>query len=252
MKTTTKSLQINIPDYLTIQQYMEIKKHEGNSNWEKMVSIISAILGRDIEEVKTWTVDSLKKVYMHIQKVADPGLEFHSIIEWNGELYGYATMKKATLGEYIDLENLSKDIENNLHKVAALLYRPITKHKFNDLKFTIKQSLKVANKKGVENVFDYYTVEKYDSDTRREREEQFKDFPVSIILGALSFFLTTANLYLSHTAYSQDPTMKMIMERKEKMILADLSAAIGVGGGLFTHSVSPIYLRLPEIKVSLN
>jgi len=250
MATKTKSLQLTIPDYLTIQQYMDIKKYEGDSNWEKMVSIISAILNKDIDEVKTWTVDSLKKVYTHIQKVADPGLEFHSILEWNGQMYGYAPMKKASLGEYVDLENLCKDVNNNLHKIAALMYRPIVKHKFNDLAFTIKQSLKVANKKGVENVFDYYTVEEYSSDTRSDREEEFKHFPVSIILGALSFFLTTANLYLSSTVSSEDPIMSLVMKKKEEMLLDGLSEAIGAGGGLFTHSVSPIYSQLQGINPS--
>jgi len=250
MATKTKELQLSIPDYLTIGQYMETKKYNGESNWERAVHVIAAITGTDVEEVKLWTVESITKVYKHIQDVANPGQEFHSILEWNGQMYGYAHVKSFSLGEYIDLENLCKDLDNNLHKVAAILYRPITKHRFNGLKFLVKQSIKVANKSGVENVFDYYDIEKYSSETRKEREIQFKEFPVSIILGALSFFLSTASLYLTNIAYSEGRLKEKTAKRTEKTLLTSLSQSIGVGGGLSTHSVNPIYYQLMDQKVS--
>ena len=39
----------------------------------------------------------------------------------------------------------------------------------------------------VENVFDWYTVEPYDNDKRKQVEESFRDFPAHIFLGAISF-----------------------------------------------------------------
>ena len=54
-----------------------------------------------------------------------------------GKLYGYSSIKKCSLGEYIDLETYCKDMENSMHKVAAILYRPIistTKEKYKRCK----------------------------------------------------------------------------------------------------------------------
>ena len=96
----------------------------------------------------------------------------------------------------------------------------------------------------VENVFDWYSIEKYDADIRRDREEKFKKFPAHILLGAISFFLSTASLYLANIQYSANKIAKETMEEMETLILGNLSENIGDGSGLFTTSLSPIYYRL--------
>ena len=132
-----------------------------------------------------------------------------------------------------------------MHKIAATLYRPITKHRFKSLKFAVKQKIKMLSN-SVENVFDWYTIEKYDSDKRKEREEDFKDFPAHIFLGALSFFLTTAGLYLNHIQYSAGQITKRTQKKREKEIWEGLLQNTGAGGGLFTHSLSPLYYKSLE------
>ena len=243
MKTKKQTLTFDIPDYLTIEQYSRMSLDKELNKVEKMASILSAFTGYDIEEVKRWSLKSMTEVFKAYSSLADTQNEFHSLIEWNGQLLGYSHINTMTLGCYIDLENLSKDVSNNLHKIAALLYRPVTDHRFDSIKFTVKQKLKMVNN-DVENVFDWYSVEEYDSTKRKKVEESFKSFPAHIILGALSFFLTTANLYLTSTQFSENQIQKMIMKRKTQDILDILSRSIGAGGGLFTTSVSPIYLAL--------
>jgi hypothetical protein len=98
----------------------------------------------------------------------------------------------------------------------------------------------------VENVFDWYDIEKYDSSIRKEREESFKDFPAHIFLGALSFFLSTGSLYLNRTQYLQKMISKKEMKDTEKILLKSLSAHTGGGGGLFTTSLNPIYYQLTD------
>ena len=66
------------------------------------------------------------------------------IIEWNGVLHGYSNIRQSSLAEYIDLETFCKDVKGNLHKIAAILYRPISDHRFDTLKFKTKQSIKMV------------------------------------------------------------------------------------------------------------
>ena len=240
-----KQLTLEVPEYITLQQYVEMNNYVGTSPFGKLVHTVASLTGFSKEEVRDWDLDSLTKIANIYAEVADHKEEFHSLIEWNGVFYGYANVKQCTLGEWIDLENLAQDMENNLHKVAAILYRPVTKHNFNSIEFGVKQGIKMAKNK-VENVFDWYTIEKYDSSKRKEREEQFKGFPAHIFLGAISFFLSTASLYLNHIAYLEGKIEEKTKSRMDKDLLENLSQNIGAGGGLFTTSVSPIFFRLQE------
>ena len=246
----TKTVQIEIPEYLTIQQYMDLQNlPETESKLEKSLYITSTITGIDVEELQYWDLESIRKVNELIEGLVDPKNEFHSIIEWNGVLYGYDNIKQQSLGEYIDLESLAKDINKNLHKIAAILYRPITDHRFGTFEFMYKHKIKAIRHKDVANVFDYYDIERYDSNVRKVREKEFKDFPVQIALGAISFFLTNASQYLTSTAYSQAP--KEMIQEMNQLILDGLIASTGVGGGLFTHSLKPIYYQYQGKKPSL-
>jgi len=238
----TQTLQLSVPEYISIEKYGEINSYEGDNRFGQLVYSVSKITGKPISEVRLWSMDSLTKVVNVFADIADHNQEFHSIIEWNGQLLGFAHMKQATLGEYIDLENYCKDLKNNMHKVAAILYRPIKKHRFDSIEFITKQTIKMA-KNQVENVFDWYTLEEYDSDKRKEVEETFKEFPVHIFLGALSFFLSTGSLYLNSIAYSQKKISKRQMIMAEKQLMESLLESTGAGGGLFTTSLSPTYYK---------
>lgn len=238
-----KDLTINIPTYLTIKQYSDVLKYKGDSNFEKLVHTVSVLTGIDKETVQKFPIKTLTDIGNDYGELIDSKNEFHSILEWNGVLYGYSNIKNQTLGEYVDLENLSKDFENNMHKICALIYRPITKHRFNSLKFTVKQKIKMLNN-DVENVFDWYEVEQYDNSKRKMVEESFKDFPAHIFLGAISFFLSASSLYSTNILYLERQLTKTQMETMMDDTLQILSKTIGSGGGLSTNYLNPIYLKL--------
>jgi hypothetical protein len=242
-----KKITFDLPPFLTIGQYQKMNSYKGDSPLYKLITLVEAVTKYPKDEIMTWDMKSLQTVSEKFQDIADPDNEFHSLIEWNDTLHGYAHMDKANLGEYVDLENLAKDLEGNLHKIAALLYRPVTKHRFGTLEYGWKQKIKMV-KNDVANVFDFYTVEQYDNETRKDREEAFKDFPVHIILGAISFFLVTANLYLTTTLSSEEQISETEKNYTMKKSLENLSQAIGLGGGLSTTSLSPTYLKLQETK----
>lgn len=242
-------LEITIPDYITVAQYQKMSTINSLSELDKISKVIATVTGLEQKEVKTWDMKSLRTVSDAIGEVVERKGEFHSILEFKDTLYGFATISKFSLGEYIDLEQLLKEPTANLHKIAALLYRPITKHNFGKISFLVKNAIKIGNN-NVENVFDHYTIEKYDSDIVAERHEEFKDFPVHIVLGALSFFFAVGNLLLNSTHSSENPEIQKSQKMIEEGTLATLSLNIGGGGGLYTHSPSLTYFQYPEIKQS--
>lgn len=240
-----KSLSLEIPEYLTIKQYSDMNSYKGQNKFGRLVHTVAALTGYSKEEVRRWDVDSLIEVSNLYADVADHKDFFHPIIEWNGKLYGYASVKKCSLGEYIDLENYAKDMENSMHKVAAILYRPVTSHKFNDILFNVKQGIKVARNK-VSNVFDWYDIEEYDSSKRLKVEEEYKDFPVNLFLGGVSFFLSSASLYLNHIAYLRGQITKRTMMKAESLMMESLSLNTGDGLVRYTHSLKPMFYKLQE------
>lgn len=239
----TKTIQLEIPEYLTIGQYQSLPDFDNeDSALKRHITTVSALTNFSEEEIGYWSVDSIKQVYDLLKDLGTDQSEFHSLIEFNGVLYGYDNIKQQSLGEYIDLENLCKDVKSNLHKIAAILYRPVSNHRFDSIDFVVKQKIRTVRNKDVANVFDYYDIEKYDSKVRKDREQEFKDFPVHIVLGAISFFLTSGSQYLNSTQYSKIMPKEMMMEMNQS-ILDNLLASTGAGGGLFTHSLKPIYYQ---------
>jgi len=184
----SKKIQLQIPDYLTVEEYQKIYAYTPETEIEFLVNVICAFSGLTVEEVRQWSIGSLAEAANQIVNIANVTGEFYPIVEFNGTVYGYSQIEKASLGEFIDLEAYSKDTITNLHKIASILYRPITKHKFGTWKWDIKSAWKQA-KNQVENPLNYYTVEEYNSDICFDREQEFKQFPVHLVLGALTFFL---------------------------------------------------------------
>lgn len=246
--STIKSLQLEIPEYMTISQYADMTSYKGQSKFGRLVHTVASLTGQTKADVRMWSMDSLTEVSNLYAKIADHKELFHPLIEWDGVLYGYSNIKQFSLGEYIDLETLCKDLENNMHKVAAILYRPVKKHRFNSFKYALKQGVKIVQNKIV-NPFDWYELDKYDSKERKLAEEKFKDFPVHLFLGAVSFFLSTASLYLNSIAFSENTITKKEMMGVETAILDLLSGNTGDGSVHYSHSLKPMYFKLLETNV---
>jgi len=242
-----QSIELTIPEFMTIEQYASMTSYTGDSKFGRLVHTVAALTGKTKEEIRMWDLDSLSRVSNLYAEIADHKELFHPIIEWNGELYGYSNIKSFTLGEYIDLETYSKDLENSMHKVAAILYRPIKSHRFDSIEFTIKQGIKLARNK-IENPFDWYELDTYDSKARRAAEEKFKGFPVHLFLGGVSFFLSTGSLYLNSIAYSKKTMSREIMMKMEDLILRHLSQNTGDGSAHFSHSLKPMYFTSLETR----
>jgi hypothetical protein len=207
-------VKVSIPEYFQVKHYKALTTLSSLDEVEQMVHTIVSIVDISREEVLKWDVSSVVEVYGMINKIiSDTNQAFHPIIEWNGQLWGFRNMSKMNLGEYIDVDNLSKDTEKNLTALLAILYRPITSNKIKDANYIFKSTIK-ALKYDVENVFDYYEVEEYDLDKRIQRTPEFENFPLDIAMGALGFFLDiNAMLLTNMETYSLKRT-EMIVEKE--------------------------------------
>lgn len=230
-------VKVSIPEYFQVKHYKALTTLASLDEVEQMVHTIVSIADVPREEVMKWDISSVVEVYGIINNIiANTAQSFHPIIEWNGQLWGFRNMSKMTLGEYIDIDNLAKDTEKNLTALLAILYRPITNNKIKDGQFIFKSTIK-ALKYDVENVFDYYTIEDYDLEVRKQRTPEFDNFPLDIAMGALGFFLDINAMLLTNSEiYSLKQTEEMVKTEMLKLNKRQhrlLNTMVG-----FTHSTN--------------
>jgi hypothetical protein len=241
-------MKIKYPEYLNIKDWKYFKSLNDDTDTAKMINFISYLADVPQGEIEANTPQEIQATYLKIlQTFGDVDSKFFPVIDINGTLYGFSAISKMTLGEYMDLERLAKQPNENLEEIMAILYRPITKHSFNGIKWNIVKSFKVGFGK-VENLFKYYTIEKYDSSKRTEQADIMATMPVSFALGALAFFLAVAsNSLLSTQAYST-PNKK---ERMEKMEAIKKLVSVPIGDGLLQFIICRKLpsLQSQEIKV---
>lgn len=225
---------ITIPEYLMIKHYKTFNTLSSLDEVEQMIAVISAITGELYDDVLKWNVPSIVDVYKRINDLISKNEQtFHPVIEWEGQLYGFQPMSKMSLGEYIDLDTLVKDIDNNINNILALIYRPVTKNKINSSTFILKSTIK-ALKYEVENIFDYYDVEEYEPDKCKSKAKEFDTFPLDIALGAMAFFLGTKTMLSSDILISSH--LEQIKQAQKKMSKRKIQLLATMAG--FTHSMN--------------
>jgi len=241
------NMEITIPEFFNIKHYKALTHLSSLDDTEQMVHTISVITNQPREEVMRWSISSIVDVYKAINDMLSDALpSFHPIIEWNGVLYGYQPMSKMTLGEYIDIDGLIKDIDKNISAILALLYRPLTKNKIKESTYIFKSTIK-AMKYDVENVFDYYDVEDYDIDKHKQQTLEFEKFPIDIALGAMGFFLDIKTTLLNDSQiYFLNPHVALTLKpNKRKPRLASIMD----GFSLSTSLLKPISYQSMETNV---
>jgi len=240
---------VTIPDYISVDQYQTINNIEHLTELQKTIRTISVLTGISEADLKLWGVSALSKVYRDLNNKIDFKESFHPVFKWEDELYGFSNIDTMTLGEYTDLERLCKEPNKNLHEILAILYRPIKKHNFGNFIWKQAQKILVKNNKTT-NIFKQYTLKKYDVKDRYAAAERFKALPCNYALGALSFFLGTANGYLTITApYSTKLEERMLNQMSE--VNLNLLKSIGAGLRSFITSPNQVFSLSQGTKVSL-
>lgn len=242
-------IAVEIPDFITIEQYQQITSLEHLTELEKTITIISILCNISVDEIKEWDTSIIPTIYKDLSKVIDIKEEFHPIFKYEDIEYGFANINAMSLGEFTDLERLCQDPIENLHEITAILYRPIKKHIFNN--FFWKKAHKVLlHKRKVDNIFKHYKLKKYSSDDRFEAAEHMKQLPVEYALGAMGFFLGSASAYLTSTLPSSTNDETMM---KTSLMIENLSHLVNIGDGLrqFINSPTQVFSISQGKKVSL-
>ena len=192
----------NIPDYFTVKHYKQFSVLKSLDEMEQRLHVITTLTGESMETVRQWPIPFIIQLYARLNElIANVEPEFYPVIEWEGKQYGYRPMHKMNLDEYVDVDMLIKDTDRNINDILAILYRPIIKNRLNSSKWITKQTIKVLQGQ-VENGFDYYDIEKYDNVKREQVASQYDNFPASVALGALGFFLGSNHLLSKNTESS--------------------------------------------------
>jgi len=210
----------NIPDYFTVKHYKQFSVLKSLDDMEQKLHVIQVLTGESMETVLNWPIPFIIQLYAKLNElIAGVEPEFYPVIEWEGKQYGYRPMHKMNLDEYIDLDMLVKDTDRNINDIMAILYRPIVKNKLPNGNFVLKNTVKVF-KGQIDNGFNYYEIEKYDNFIREERSPQYDNFPASMALGALGFFLDSKLSLLKSTVYyfpQWESVMSEVKNKKGKM-----------------------------------
>ena len=239
--------EITIPDYLSIGQYKEMQMYDHLSEVDRMIKILSIVSDKTENEIREIPANNVVQIYSDIiTNLLDIKPAFYPIFELNGVRYGFKSIAKMTLGEYVDLEMLAKKPNENIEEILAILYRPIVKDKFNTFKWAVEHGINVA-KGQVEDIFKYYEIEKYDVEKRFDNAEVLKDMPASFAIASISFFLQVASLSLKSTQTSSQKNLS----KKEMMKMAKEMVFPNTGDGLrlFISSQKVPSLTLQETKL---
>ena len=186
---------VEVKPYLTIQQYQRLKGNE-EKYLNSSVATLSLYTGIPVNQLKDLPVEQVNFVQEYItsqlteKSVSD---ELHNVFTHNGVEYGLENdWTKLAWGGWVDLEVFSSEnIEQNIHYIMAILYRPIKE-----------------KKKGK------YILQPYKADEIEDRANEFLTLPVNYWFGASVFFFITGNLYISSLESS------LIMKNKMNKMIA--------------------------------
>lgn len=194
LQIPTNINDITVGEYL---KFIEVNKEDADEEFliHKTISIFCDI---PMKDVLTIDAKQAQDIALEIYAVLNQKAEFVDKFELNGIEYGFIpNLEDLSLGEYIDLETYLKD-QKNLHKVAAVMYRPITK-KHSDL----------------------YDIENYSASLKSQND--MKDAPIGIISQAVVFFYNIVNELLRDFPHYLENQAKEVQETIQQEVNSQLN-----------------------------
>lgn len=182
---------IEVKPELTIGQYQKFYK---NTELYKKdpTQFLALLLNVPLYKLRDLPYKQVKFVHDYLtQQILNqkPKDETQFMFTYDGVTYGLESdWSKLTWGGWVDLEVYSsKDIDDHIHQIMSILYRPV-------------ESVDKNNK---------YKLTPYKSQEVEERAELFKGLPFSYWLGASSFFFLIAQVYTNNMRSSLSMTQKI-------------------------------------------
>ena len=66
----TKTIQLDIPEYLTVEQYKRLSAFDGDNKFERLAHIVCSLTGYDMEDVQYWSIESLVEIIKKYQEAS--------------------------------------------------------------------------------------------------------------------------------------------------------------------------------------
>lgn len=221
-----KQVTVEIPDYFSVKHYKSMGQFEHLEEVDKIISVVVATTEHSEEEVMSWSLPNLVSIYKGISSILnDITPAFYPVFEFKGIQYGFQPLSKMSVGEWIDLERRMSDPVANMEGILAILYRPITEHKFDGMEWKAKSYIKTLIGQS-ESLFKYYTIEEYDTEKREWREKIFEELPIEYALGSYLFFLAfTLMLQRDILSYSEvEAELKKELMKEIDTVIKDLQS----------------------------
>ena len=187
---------VKVKPEITIEQFQRLKRKEDlyKSSPKDLLSMLLAI---PVNELKDLPLNQMEFVQSYLMsQMTETSLkdELYNVFTYNGVEYGLENdWSKLAWGAWMDMEVFSaENIEENIHLIMAILYRPI-----------------------IERKNDKYKIAPYKADEIEDRAYMFRQLPVKYWFGASGFFFLTATIYTSNIKSSLELTNKtnqMIMK----------------------------------------
>ena len=194
LQIPTNINDITVSEYL---KFIEVNKEDADEEFliHKTISIFCDIPMKDVLNIDA---KEAQDIALEIYAVLNQNAEFVDRFELNGIKYGFIpNLEDLSLGEYIDLETYLKD-QKNLHKVAAVMYRPVIKE-YRDL----------------------YDIENYSASLKSQND--MKEAPIGIISQGVVFFYNIVNELLRDFPHYLETQSKKVQETIQQEVNSQLS-----------------------------
>jgi hypothetical protein len=181
---------VKVQPEITIEQFQRLQNKEEIYKTSPP-DLLSLFLNVPVNELKDLPLNQMEFVQSYLMsQMTETSLkdELYNVFTHNGVEYGLENdWSKLAWGAWMDMEVFSSEnIEENIHLIMAILYRPITERK---------------NGK--------YKIKPYKADEIEDRGYEFRQLPVKYWFGASGFFFLTATIYTNNIKSSLMWTNKM-------------------------------------------
>jgi len=186
-----KEIEIIVPETwsdVTLATYQNYHKNvSGLEDEDEIVlNTISTLCNVPVDIVSRLKLNDIKTIYKKLSKIISVPVnkEIYEKIEIKGVKYGFhPNIDEMSLGEFVDLEEQTKDGIENMHNVFAILYRPITEEKGNK-----------------------YDIEPYNA-KHIQQSRIFKDVSIDVVNGVMVFFYRLGSKCLTSSKHFLDKNL---------------------------------------------
>lgn len=218
-------LSIQIPttlDDVTLGQYLkfrDIPEELPDARYSEL--LIQCFCNLHGNEVRNMTEHSRRAILTRLRGVINTSEHaFVERVNLNGLELGFIpNLDNMTFGEFVDIET-NQEQEHNWHKLMRVFYRPI-----------------------ISEQYGRYEIESYAQTLKRDID--YKQMPMSAVLGAFVFFCRLGNELLKHTVRSLEEEESKAIPHKPT------SPENGDGTGQSLASLTAMYLALDKLQNNL-